>query len=92
MKAVLVDLIAFGEAESLDLYEKVLEVGIWSVTIGLTVSLAASMQLDIGGLASLGVAMWSSFSPLSWSLSWSVPADFAGVNAPLLWSAVKAVF
>ncbi|PUU75222.1 hypothetical protein B9Z19DRAFT_1131714 [Tuber borchii] len=92
MKAVLVDLIAFGEAESLDLYEKVLEIGIWSVTIGLTVSLAASMQLDIGGLASLGVSMWSSFSPLSWSSPWSVPADFARVNAPLLWSAVKAVF
>lgn len=92
MKAVLVDLIAFGEAESLDLYEKVLEVGIWSVTIGLTVSLAASMRLDIGGLAELGVSMWSSFSPLSWSWSWSVPANLAGVNAPLLWSAVKAVF
>jgi len=92
MKAILVDLIAFGEAESLDLYERVLEVGIWSVTIGLTVSLAASMQLDIGGLAALGVSMWSSFSPLCWSWSWSVPADLAGVNAPLLWSAVKAVF
>ncbi|RPA96795.1 DUF1365-domain-containing protein [Choiromyces venosus 120613-1] len=92
MKAVLVDLIAFGEAESLDLYEKVLEVGVWSVTIGLMVSLAASMQLDIGGLAGLGGSMWSSFLLLSWSWSWSLPADLAGANAPLLWSAVKAVF
>ncbi|KAG0133834.1 hypothetical protein HOY82DRAFT_248736 [Tuber indicum] len=92
MKAVLVDLIAFGEAESLDLYEKVLEVGIWSVSIGLTVSLVASMQLDIGGLAGLGGTVWSSLPPFSCPLSWTVPADLAGVNAPLLWGAAKAVF
>ncbi|CUS10759.1 unnamed protein product [Tuber aestivum] len=92
MKAILVDLIAFGEAESLDLYEKVLEVGIWGVTIGLTVSLVASMQLDIGGLAGLGSSVWSSLLSLSWSWPWAVPADLAGVNAPLLWSAIKAVF
>ncbi|KAG0639692.1 hypothetical protein HOY80DRAFT_68805 [Tuber brumale] len=92
MKAVLVDLIAFGEAESLDLYEKVLEVGIWSVTIGLTVSLMASLQLDIGGLAGPGGPVWSSLPQISWSWSWAVPADLAGANAPLLWSAVKAVF
>ncbi|PWW77990.1 DUF1365-domain-containing protein [Tuber magnatum] len=91
MKAILVDLIAFGEAESLELYEKVLEVGIWSVTIGLTVSLVASMQLDIGGLAGIGSSVWSALSPLSWSWSRTVPADLAGVNAPLLWSAVKYV-
>lgn len=85
MQAVLIDYIAFGEAESLELYDKAIGLFLRSCLITLTVMLATSFEAG-SALNSIRTTAWSG------SLSNMQVAAFTLINSSLFWDTARAAF
>lgn len=86
VQAVLIDTIAFGEAESLELYEKIVGLALQSCLVALTMHLAASFKAPGSIFASI-----RTIDCLGSVNSLQNMGTFALVNSPLFWSAARAV-
>lgn len=85
LQSVLIDSIAFGEAESLELYEKAVELVLRSCLVALTVVLATNFEAG-SALTSIRTTAWSG------SVSSLQVAAFTFINGSLLWDAARAAF
>lgn len=85
MQSVLIDYIAFGEAESLELYDKVIGLFLRSCLVALTVMLATNFEAGLA-LNAIRTMAWSG------SLSKMQIAAFALINSSLFWDIARAAF
>lgn len=85
VQSVLIDYIAFGEAESLELYDKVIGLFLRSCLLALTVMLAMNFEAE-SALNSIRTMAWSG------SLSKMQIAAFALINGSLVWDTARAAF
>lgn len=85
LQSILIDFIAFGESESLELYEKLIGGLLRSCLVVLAVMLAASLEAGTA-LASLRATPWSG------SASNLQMAAFTLINGSLFWDAARAAF
>ncbi|KAI5852711.1 hypothetical protein DFP73DRAFT_570923 [Morchella snyderi] len=86
MTAVLIDCIAFGEAESLELYEKIVRLFLRLCLVLMTIIMAMSFKTPGSFIMSARTADWS-------SLMSSLPVGtFALINGPLFWDAALSTF
>lgn len=85
VQSVLIDYIAFGEAESLELYDKVIGLFLRSCLVALTVMLATNFEAGLA-LNAIRTMAWSS------SLSSMQIAAFALINSSLFWDIARAAF
>lgn len=85
MQSVLIDYIAFGEAESLELYDKVIGLFLRSCLVALTMMLASNFDSG-SALNAIQTITW----PIS--LSNMQIAAFTLINSSLFWDTARAAF